>query len=118
MNFFEDMMNKREARLKSPAFIAEMAKEKMEFKSILKDLGSNTLDAGYGVLLKTPGQLFMNSMKAIYNKKYGAEAFTKDAFKLFFGKDGVFHNITKVTANAIHLSGKTVKMGVRQLFAI
>lgn len=118
MNFFEDQLLKREARLHSPGFMAEMAREKAEFKGILKDFGKNTLDAGYNVILKTPGQLFMNTMKAIYSNGYSGEKLANDSFKLFFGKDGTFHSLGKATANAIHLTGKTVKIGIRKLFAI
>jgi hypothetical protein len=74
MNVFEDMMNKREIRKSSPAFLAEMAREKTEFKVILKELGKNSFEAGTKTLLKAPFEVFSKSLKAIYNKKYGAEA--------------------------------------------
>lgn len=118
MNFMEKMINEREARSKSPRFKAEMAKEKTEFKDILNNLGKNTFEAGTKTLLKAPFELFSKSLKAIYNEKYGAEALGKDVGKIFFGKDGVFHGLIKVTGNVIHLSGKAIKIGLRELFAI
>ena len=115
---FETMMQKREIRAGSPEFQAEMNREKQEFNNILENLGKNTCDAGYSILLKTPMKLLSNALKTIYDKKYGKEAYLKDSFKLFFGKDGALHNTTKVVASTIHLSGKAVKIGLRKLFAI
>lgn len=66
----ENMLKKREARAKSPAFKAEMVIEKNEFKDILKDLRKNSFEAGTKTLLKAPFEVFSKSMKAIYNKKY------------------------------------------------
>lgn len=118
MNFLEKIVNDREVRLRSPGFMAEMAREKAEFNDILKDLGNNTLDAGCSILWKAPVGLLGNALKTIYNKKYGINAYMKDSFKLFFDKNGVLHNVLKVTANAVAVTGKTVKIGIRQLLAI
>ena len=56
-------------------------------------------------------------LQAMHSKKYNAENYAKDAFKLFIGKDGVVHDTLKVTANALHLVSKGAKIGIRQLFA-
>lgn len=111
-------MKAREARGRSPAFQAEMARENAEFMKVLGDLGSNTFDAGVGIVLKTPTILFLNALKTMYSKKYSAKDFGKDAFKLFLGKDGIAHRTIKVAANAVHLAGQGAKIGVRQLFKV
>jgi len=108
----------REARGRSPAFRAEMAKEKAEIMKALGDLGNNTFELGTGIILKTPTALFLNAFKAMYSKKYGLGNYTKDAFKLFFGKDGVAHRTLKVAFNALHVVGQGAKIGVRQLFKL
>ena len=113
-----DALIAREARTRSPAFQAEMARESSEFFSTLGELGSNTFDAGITVLLKTPYHVFVNALKVIHNEKYKMSNFTQDAFKLFLGKDGVAHNVAKVTANAVHLGAKGAKIGIRQLFGV
>ena len=118
MGMFENMMRAREVRARSPAFQAEMARENTEFMNVLKNLGDNTLEAGIGILLKTPTTLFLKSLKTIYDKNYNLSNYVKDSFKLFFGKDGVAHKTIKVAANAIHLVGQGAKIGVRQLFKI
>ncbi len=118
MGIFENMMNAREARGMTPAFQAEMARENAEFMDILGHLGSNTFDAGVSVILKTPTTLFLNAIKTLYSKGYGFDSYTKDAFKLFLGKDGVAHRTLKVAASAVHLAGQGTKIGVRQLFKI
>jgi hypothetical protein len=115
---FKEIMANREARILTPEFGAKIDKEKQEFIDILKSLGNNSLDAGYNVILETPFKIFMNGMKLIYKEKYTGEKFSKDFIKLFFGPDGTFHNLTKVAANAVHLSGKGAKIGIRKLFAI
>ena len=114
---FESMMNDREARLRSPTFQAEMAREKAEFETISEKLRKEALDLGYNSILKVPAKHFSNAMKMIYDKKYGMKAYSKESFKMFFGKKGVGHGILKTGAAAIHLTGKTVKIGLRQLFA-
>ncbi len=108
----------REARGRSPAFQAEMAKENAEFMKVLGSLGSNTFDAGVGIVLKTPTSLFLNGLKVMYSKKYTGKHFRADAFKLFLGKDGIAHRTVKVAANAVHLAGQGAKIGVRQLFKV
>ncbi len=118
MGVFENMMRAREARARSPAFRAEIARENAEFMTVLDNLGHNTFEAGVGILLKTPTALFLNALKTIYSKKYGHSDYFKDAFKLFFGKDGVAHRTIKVAANAVHLTGQGVKIGIRQLFKV
>lgn len=118
MGAFENMMRAREARARSPAFQAEMARENTEFVNVLKNLGNNTFDAGVGIALKTPTALFLNGLKAIYSKKYNMSDYATDTLKLFLGKDGVAHRTLKVAANAIHLAGQGAKIGVRQLFKI
>lgn len=117
-NTTESALRAREVRGRSPAFQAEMVKENAEFMKTLGDLGSNTLDAGVGIVLKTPYKLFTNGLKAMHDKKYGGKDYAKDALKLFIGKDGIAHNALKVTANAVHLSAKGVKIGIRKLFAL
>lgn len=114
----ESALKAREARAHSPAFQAEMVKENAEFMKVLGNLGSNTFDAGTGLILKTPYKLFTNALKTIYDKKYGGGDYAKDAFKLFLGKNGVGHNALKVTANAVHLGAKGAKVGIRQLFKL
>lgn len=118
MNVFENIMRAREVRGRSPAFQAEMARENTEFVTILENLGHNTFDAGVNIILKTPTALLLNALKIIYNKKYGANDYSKDAFKLFFGKNGVAHSTLKVVVNALHLVGQGTKIGVRQIFKI
>jgi hypothetical protein len=118
MGMFETMMREREVRERDPAFQAEMIREKREFNDILEKLGKTASDAGYSILLKTPMKLFSGALKSIYDKKYGGEAYLKESFKLFFGKDGALHETTKVAASTIHLSGKAVKIGLRKLFAV
>jgi hypothetical protein len=118
MGFIENAMRAREARGRSPAFQAEMAREKAEFMTILNGLGKNTFDAGVGIVLKTPTNLFMNALKAGYKDKYGMKGYLGDAVKLFLGKNGVAHRTIKVAANALHLAGQGVKIGVRELFKI
>ena len=115
---FENMMRAREARARSPAFQAEMARENTEFMNVLKDLGNDTFDAGVGILLKTPTTLLLNSLKTIYSKNYNWSNYAKDAFKLLLSKDGIAHRTIKVAANAIHLAGQGTRIGVRQLFKI
>jgi hypothetical protein len=115
---FKEIIANREARMLTPEFAAKIDKEKQEFIEILKSFGNNTLDAGYNVILETPFKIFANGMKLIYKKKYTGEKFGKDFMKLFFGPDGAFHNIAKVAASSIHLSGKAAKIGIRKLFAI
>jgi hypothetical protein len=112
------MMKARERRARSPAFKAEIAKENAEFKNVLAELGQNTWNTGVNTLLKTPYHLLVNALKAMHSKKYNAGDYSKDALKLFFGKNGVAHDILKVTANAIHLVAKGAKIGVRQLFKL
>lgn len=116
--FVSDQLVKREARGRSPSFRAEMAKENAEFSSILNGLGDNAYDAGVTALLKTPTNLFLNSLKLIYSKNYTLSQYTKDAFQLFIGKNGVAHETLKVAANAIHLAGQGAKIGVRHLFKL
>jgi hypothetical protein len=113
-----DALQAREIRARSPAFQAEMARESREFFDTLSELGSNTWNTGVGVILKTPYHLFVNALKAIHSKKYGAGNYAKDALKLFLGRDGIAHNALKVTANAVHLGAKGIKIGVRKLFAL
>ncbi|MFA5751172.1 MAG: hypothetical protein WC898_02680 [Candidatus Paceibacterota bacterium] len=114
----KETLRKREQRGRSIRFQVEIARENEEFKRILNDLGKNTFEAGVGIILKTPTALFLNALKTIYNKKYNHSKYLEDAFKLFFGKDGVAHRTVKVVANALHLAGQGVKIGVRQLFKI
>lgn len=118
MGFIENAMRAREARGRSPAFRAEMARENAEFMNVLNDLGKNTFDAGVGIILKTPTILLLNSFKAMHNEKYGMKGYVKDSFKLFFDKNGVAHKTIKVVANALHLVGQGAKIGVRQLFKV
>ena len=113
---FENMMRSRETRGRSPAFQAEIARENAEFMKVLGEFGHNTFDAGVGIILKTPTDLFLNAFKALHRKNYGASEYVKDAFKLFFGKDGIAHRTLKVAGSAVHLVGQGVKIGVRQLF--
>ena len=108
----------RETRGHSPAFQAEMAKENAEFMKVLGGLGKNTFDAGVGVVLKTPYKLFTNYLKLLHDRKYAGKNYMDDAFKLFLGKNGIAHNVLKVTANAVHLGAKGAKIGVRQLFKL
>ena len=115
---FESMMRARETRAMSPAFKAEMAREKKEFMNILSHLGNSSLDTGYDFLLKIPLGTLANELKTFYDEKYGQKACVKDTFKMFFGKDGALHNATRVVSSALHLSGKAVKMGIRKLTAI
>jgi hypothetical protein len=117
-DFIKKELVKREARGESPAFCAEMAKENAGFEKILNSLGSNAFDAGVTILLKTPVDLFLNLMKAMYSKKYSMSDYGKDAFKLFFGKDGIAHSSIKVVASAVHLAGQGAKIGIRQLFKL
>lgn len=117
-SFIHDQMAKREARGRSPAFQAEIAAENAEFFKILENLGDNTLDAGITTLLKAPTSIFLNGLKTIYSKNYNTNAWIRDSFKLFFGKNGVAHKTTKVAANALHLAGQGAKIGVRQLFKL
>lgn len=114
--FIKDQLAKREARGRSPAFRAEMAKESAEFGDALNDLGSNAYEAGVTIILKVPTELFLKAFKTLYNDKYGMGDYGKDIIKLFFGKDGAAHRTIKVAANAIYITGKGVKIGVRQLF--
>jgi len=116
MGMFENIMNARETRGRSPTFQAEMARENAEFVKVLGDLGSNTFDAGVGIILKTPTDLFLNALKTIYKKNYNWSNYAKDAFKLFLGKDGIAHRTLKVAGSAVHLVGQGAKIGVRQLF--
>lgn len=116
--FVQDQLAKREARGRSPGFQAEIAKERGEFSTILNELGSNAYNAGVTTLLKTPTNIFLNSLKLIYSKKYKGDNFAKDTFKLFFGKDGIAHGTLKVAANAVHLAGQGAKIGVRELFKL
>ncbi len=118
MSILDTMMAAREARDHSPAFQAEIARENAEFMNILGDLGNNTLDAGVGIVLKTPTALFLNAMKTLYKKDYKFGNYTQGAFKLFFGKEGVAHKTFRVAANAVHLVGQGAKIGVRQLFKV
>ena len=117
MKVLENILKNREARLRSPAFRAEMTREKAEFQGILKDLGNNTLEAGLTFFFRGPLRMAANSLKLMYNRKYGAEQYGKDAFTIFFGKDGVMHGTVRVTANALHLTSKSVKIGFRRLIA-
>lgn len=117
MNAFENMLRAREARARSPAFQAEMAREKTEFMDVLSKLGDNSFEAGSTVLLKTPYRLLMNGLRTAYDSKYTMKDYGKDTSKLFFGKDGVAHNVTKVTTNLLHLGMKGTKIGLRKLFA-
>lgn len=116
--FIKDQIAKREARGRSPKFQAEIAKEKAEFMSILGGMGKNTFELGVTALLKTPTSVFLNSMKLIYAEKYKFANYRDDAFKLFFGKNGIAHSTLKVAANAIHLAGQGAKISVRQLFKL
>lgn len=117
-SFIHDQMAKREARGRSPAFRAEMAKENAEFAGALDNLKSNAFDAGVAVVLKTPTELFLKALKTIYDKKYGMGNYAGDVAKLFFGKDGVAHRTIKVAANAVYITGKGIKIGTRQLFKV
>ena len=110
-------MRDRETRLRSPAFQAEMSREKAEFKNIAKKFSSEALSAGYTTILKTPLKHFSNAMKMVYDNKYGYEKYGKDSFKMFFDKNGVFHGISKTGAAAVHLTGKASKIGLKYLFA-
>ncbi len=114
----EGTLQARETRARSPEFKAAMAKENAEFGSVLGKLGSNTLDTGVGLILKTPYKLLTNSLKLLYDKKYHGKDFAKDTLGLFLGRDGVAHNALKVTANAVHLTAKGTKIGLRQLFKL
>lgn len=116
--FARDQMARREARKRSPAFRAEMARENAEFSRILNNLADNTFEAGVTIILKTPTNLFLNALKSMHDKKYGIKNYTKDALKMFFGKDGVAHGTLKVAANAVHLAGQGAKIGVRELFKL
>lgn len=115
---FKEILRNREARIRTPEFQAKIDKKRQEFIEILKSFGNNALNAGYNVILKTPFSIFANGMKLMYKKKYTGERFGKDFFKLFFGPDGTFHDLLKVVANAIHLSAKGAKIGIRKLFGI
>lgn len=117
-SFVKDQMAKREARGRSPAFKAEMARENTEFFDILGKLGENTLDAGVTSILKVPTSVFLNGLKTIYDKKYNTDDYFRDALNLFFGKDGAAHKTIKVATNALHLAGKGTKIGLRQLFKL
>lgn len=117
-SFIRNEVAKREARGRSPAFKAEMARENAEFSDILHKLGKNTFDAGVTTLLKTPTDMFLNALKVMYDDKYKWNNYAKDTMKLFIGKDGVAHSTFKVAANAVHLAGKGAKIGVRQLFKL
>lgn len=114
----QDQLAKREARGRTPEFQAAIAHEKAEFSNILHELGENALDAGMTTLLKTPTETFLKALKSLYSSKYGVMDLSKDVLKLFFGKNGVAHSTLKVAANAIHLAGKGVKIGVRELLKI
>jgi len=112
------MIQRREARTRTPEFVANMARERAEFSEILNNLGKSTLDVGYGIIIKTPLEMLRNTYKAINVEKYGVKGFTGDLFKALFGKDGAVHNTTKVVSNILYLSGKGIKIGIRKLFAI
>lgn len=114
----DKVLKAREARGRSPAFQAEMTKENSEFMGVLGELGKNTFDAGVGVVLKTPYQLFVNQLKLFHDKNYHGKDYLADNLKLFLGKNGVAHNALKVTASALHLGAKGTKIGVRQLFKL
>ncbi len=78
---FENIMRARETRARSPAFQAEMARESAEFKTILTDLGKNTLKTGFGLFVKGPATIMMNTVKAVY-KKEAKDKYWENAFKL------------------------------------
>ncbi|MEI8174600.1 MAG: hypothetical protein WCG28_01470 [bacterium] len=117
-NTAENALKAREARAHSPAFRAEMAKENAEFVKVLESFGGNTWNAGVGLVLKTPYNLFVNQLKLFHDKKYSGKSYLKDNLELFIGKDGIAHNALKVTASAVHLGAKGAKIGVRRLFAL
>ena len=114
----KDTMRAREARGHSPAFQAEMVRERAEFTDVLNNFGKNTFDAGVGIVLKTPYHLLVNQLKLFHDKNYHGKNYLQDNLKLFLGKDGVAHNALKVTANAVHLGAKGAKIGVRELFKL
>lgn len=114
---FEDMMNRRETRLMSPAFQAEMVREKQELADILKDLGGKTVDAGLVGIARVPIQIFLSSIQTILSKKYRDKGLEKDAKDLFFGPDGVVVHTGKVVKTALHATGKSLKIGIRYLIA-
>jgi hypothetical protein len=68
MENINNMINDIEARRRSLVFKTEIAREKADFKDILKDLGKNSFEAGTKILLEAPFEVFSKSMKAIYNK--------------------------------------------------
>ncbi|HOH11570.1 MAG TPA: hypothetical protein PLK92_02590 [Candidatus Paceibacterota bacterium] len=117
MTTLENILKKREARLRSPAFQAEINKEKAEFQGILRNLGNNALEAGLTFFFRGPLKMTANTLKLMYAKNYDAQRYGKDAFKIFFGKNGVMHSTVRVTANALHLTSKSVKIGFRKLIA-
>lgn len=118
-------LNKREQRGRSPEFQAAITQEKAEFFQTLDNLGQNTYETLVTTLLKMPTDLFLNAFKTIYlknhkdkKKQYNWNKYGKDAFNLFFGKDGIAHKTLKVTANAVVLTGQGTKIGIRQLFKL
>lgn len=117
-NVGKKALRAREERAHSPQFERTMEKEMEEFRDILGGLGTNTWKAVVGILLETPYGLLRNSLKLLRDKEYNGMEFTGDALTLFFGKDGVVHDVLKVTASAVHLSAKGAKMATRKLFAI
>ena len=113
--FIRNQIRNREARLRSPGFRAEMAREKREFGESLNDLGDSALDFVYSGFLK---EAFIggakSSAKLLFKEKYGVDNFFKDNTKglLRTAKMG-----TKVVYHVARSTGKLAKMGIRQLIA-
>jgi hypothetical protein len=113
-----DQLDARERRGRSPRFRAEMARENREASRIFDGLAHNAYELGVMALLKTPANLCLNAMRTVWDRKYSGSKYFEDAFKMFFGKDGIAHDTLKVVANAIHLAGQGARIGVRQLFKV
>ena len=111
--FTKNQLREREARRGSPAFRAEMARERAEFRRHLNNLGDSSLDflfTGIGRYLLWRGA--KQTAKVFFSKKYTFDKFLKDRVK---DTTKVAGYGAKAVLRLVRASGKAVKIGTREL---
>jgi len=115
---WNEMMQRREARTRTPEFTAAMAREKVEFLEILGKLGGKTKNTGNKLILKEPFKLWQGDCDAFFSGKENKVGYAQGVQKSVFGKRGVAIDTAVLVARMVHLSGKAVKIAIRRIFAI
>jgi hypothetical protein len=115
---WNEMIQRREARTRTPEFIAAMAREKIEFMQILSKLGLNTKNIGNRLIIKEPLKLWEGDLKALASGKKNKVSPAEGVGHAVFGKRGLVFDTAVIVARMFHLSGKAAKITIRKIFAI